>query len=130
MDKNEFIEGFLAHRFDTATAHRLRAKIEPLLKEVLLAAWPDVEDKLHELHIDLTGGSYFCHRPGSTIFLYADQLINRHDEAIKSIVAHELAHFCLGHKGTFFKEQEEADELVRKWGFGLGLVMIKNSAKT
>lgn len=126
MDRREHIESFLAHRFDTDTANELRPQFKPLLREVLLAAFDDVKDRLHELHIDLAGGSYYCHNPGPTIFLYTHQLINRHDEVVKAIMAHELGHFILGHcKGDDKHEQEAADDLVRKWGFGLGLQMTK-----
>lgn len=69
MDKHEYIESFLINRFDTDTANKLRPRFKPLLQEVLLAAFDDVKDKLPELHIDLAGGSYYCHCPGKMILL-------------------------------------------------------------
>jgi hypothetical protein len=35
-----------------------------------------------------------------------------------SIIAHEIAHFILGHENPLTKHSEkEADELIKKWGF-------------
>ena len=54
------------------------------------------------------------------IYLDSKRLQQYNDEIVMAIVAHELAHYKLGHykarKGSTEKEIE-ADQLVKSWGF-------------
>lgn len=114
---------------------------ENLLSEVLVKIWPEVEERAEEklgLILYADGASLFtygwlhrytphtadpkiCQAPGKWIIFYPDYLVDDLPRA-KYVIAHELAHFMLGHDGgTNHKEHEKgekaADQLAAKWGY-------------
>ena len=61
--------------------------------------------------------------PDGDINLDSDQLKIYDDDVSMAIIAHELAHFHLGHhlnKSCGLECEDEADELARSWGFNIG----------
>ena len=117
MDKHEYIDAFIAERFD-CNNRELRNKVKPLLREVLRAAWDDIKDRLQELYVDLLTTSCYMRRPSHTILLHSAQMHNYSEYGIRYVLAHELAHFVLRHYCGTDRVQKEADECVEKWGFG------------
>lgn len=114
---------------------------ENLLFEVLVEIWPEVEERAEEklgLILYADGASVFsygwlhrytphatvpkiCQAPGKWIIFFPESLVDYPARA-KYVIAHELAHFMLGHDGgTNHKEHEKgekaADDLAKKWGF-------------
>ena len=43
---------------------------------------------------------------------------NLNDQEIMTVIAHEIAHFILGHMTGGEANEKEADDLCEKWGFG------------
>ena len=127
MEKTEWIDAFIGERFDCDN-RELRKKVKPLLREVLRAAWDDVKDRLQELYVDLPTTSCYMRRPSHTILLYSAQMHNCSEWVIRYVIAHELGHFVLRHYyGTTDRVQEEADDMVCKWGFAEDMRIYRSS---
>ena len=122
MDKTEYIDAFIAERFDCDN-RELRKKLKPLLKEVLRAAWDDVKDRLQELYVDVvTTSCHLVRAKGYSILLHEGQMSNNSEYGIRDIIAHELGHFVL-RGGT----QRGAEEYVEKWGFGQDMLIHRGN---
>lgn len=114
---------------------------ENLLSEVLVEIWPEVEEKAEEklgLILYADRASLFtygwlhrytphatepkiCQAPVKWIIFFPDYLVDELARA-KYVIAHEFAHFMLGHDGgTNHREHEKgekaANQLAAKWGF-------------
>lgn len=91
--------------------------VDKLAEEVLFVA--SYEDRcfflpLNAKHLEIKKGIFF-----------SEGLFNEKDDFIIKIILHEVAHFILKHKCLFDfeegkeaekdKQEEEADELVKKW---------------
>lgn len=120
-------------------------RFERLLFQVLVAIWGEVEEKAEEelgLILFVDGSSLFrfteshhyspnselarkkqvCTPLGKWIIFFPESLVNESDQTVKYVVAHEFAHFMLGHDGGASRPQHKkgeraADELAAKWGF-------------
>lgn len=59
---------------------------------------------------------------GGLITLDSELLQKHEDDVVMAIIAHELAHYYLGHFNDFsatLQHEYEADEMARKWGFDI-----------
>ena len=123
MDKHEYIDAFIAERLCDCNDTELRRKIVPLLREVLLAAWDDTKDRLHELRVYLINTSCYIHWPTRELLLHGEQMHHGSEWGIRYVIARELAHFML--RGG---SEKEADEYVEKWGFKQDMLIYRGSS--
>lgn len=126
-DVNYFLSGVLRGCLTVASE-----RFECLLFQVLCRIWPEVEDREDEiLSIIFADGSSLypvCfpfpeEQPKKRwIIFFPDSLFDEKDETIRFVIAHEFAHFVLGHKSHAEKEEHEksekaASDLAARWGF-------------
>ena len=97
------------------------------MQVVLERTWQDCEEKLYELDAIIVADANYpcvlsCHvKNRLNVIVLCGELCERPREQQVYYVAHELAHFLLGHSpfGQLDSGQAEleADELVESWGF-------------
>lgn len=100
-----------------------------LIVETLARLPQDIREKaFEEIMFIITSegvcGTYFClhfYEPKvqSFILLNFSELKGEDKPRVMSTIAHEIAHFILGHKTITLGSQseDEADTLIEKWGF-------------
>lgn len=72
-------------------------------------------------------GKTFSGKAGEVIedghIILDPELLQKHeDDVVMAIIAHELAHYYLGHFNDFsgiLQHEYQADEMARKWGFNI-----------
>ncbi len=70
---------------------------------------------------DESGGGASVNLPDSakTVIWFDERSLILNEQKAKHLIAHEIAHYVLGHKVPAEKDMErEAENLVRRWGFG------------
>ena len=99
-----------------------------LLVEVLSLLPPGVREKVLDDQNGLffyvtnsgrSGGGALVNLPRSakTIIWFDEGSLIQNEQKAKHLIAHELAHYILGHKVPAEKDMErEAEDLVQKWG--------------
>lgn len=107
-----------------------------LFRQVLQKSWPDLKERIHEIQAIVCCDTPFCEwkdfnfcrftvpRGKKFVLGFPSNILCTSDEQVRSIIAHELAHFKIRHWSSFetgekaFEEKEKAaDALAAKWGF-------------
>lgn len=101
-------------------------RFEELLGEVLDKIWSEIKEKSDQIQsiIFADGSSLFPieHEGKKWIIFFPDSLCEQSNETIRHVIAHEFAHFILGHdeargKKIYQEGERVADKLAIKWGF-------------
>ncbi len=111
-------------------------KFEKILFDVLMKIWDKIENKADKIAYILFADAsslFLCgwpHRPSKGeicnpskwIIYFPESLCDEPKSEVKYVIAHELAHFMLGHTGGTGREEckqgeKAADDLTAKWGF-------------
>ena len=139
LTKQDEIEYFLGCLKGANTADR-GTKFRKALFEVLTQIWDGVEDEVHKIGAIIFADVsslfllYCPHKyqplPSEKevcivekyIIFFPNILCDEPESEIKHTIAHEFAHFMLGHEEVTNREEHEkgekaADDLAAKWGF-------------
>jgi hypothetical protein len=115
--ENDFFSAF--DNVDIQTGY-----LESILQKVLsiISKYEDMQDiSFGPLHEGKTFSGYASEvTEDGVIYLDSEKLKQLDDDVALALIAHELAHSHLGHSNTGqrdLNEENEADELARKWGF-------------
>jgi hypothetical protein len=94
-------------------------QIESVIKKLPKKNQKQIHNHCIILLLEETYG-YFIKEPKKCLIIFniylfeKDKLTNKDQQLI---IAHEFAHFILNHGGLTKKEEDEANSLVKEWGF-------------
>lgn len=138
--KGEKVDYFLSGALYGAVTVDRGGKFEKYLFDVLVQIWDEVEERIDEIGIilfadissliklryphapNLIGGKIEICLFEKWVIYFPDSLCDYPEAKIKFTIAHEFAHFMLGHSHGIDskkhkKGEQAADDLAAKWGF-------------
>lgn len=139
LTKRDEVEDFVGNLRGAVTVDR-GTKFENALFEVLMQIWDDIKEEVHKIGAVIFADVsslflFYCphkYQPlpsekeicivQKIIIFFPDSLCDEPEAKIKRTIAHEFAHFILGHEGGTSPEEHKkgekaADDLAAKWGF-------------
>jgi len=144
--KRDEVDYFLQESLRGCITVERGKKFEGLLLDVLGKIWDEIKERSNDIGVilfadasslftlswphsytpadSLAKRNKICFPPGKWIIFFPDSLCDESEAEIKRTIAHEFAHFALGHEGgtnheEHKKHEKMADDLAAKWGFPL-----------
>jgi len=108
------------NEFDTIIYNQLYLTLEKLQKHI------DIDKVINQVFfVSFSAFGKYCkysEEEKHIIYLNSMLMSDKEDNAIQALIAHEIAHFHLGHTEPKpnklpIEEEYDADDLVKKWGF-------------
>lgn len=138
--KREEVDYFLSGALYGAVTVDKGGEFEKYLFDVLVQIWDEVEERIDEVGMilfadvsslfklrcpyapNLIGGKIKICFFEKWVIYFPDSFCDQSEAEIKFTIAHEFAHFMLGHSRAIDskkhkKAEQAADDLATKWGF-------------